>query len=208
MLPVPISALQHYSYCPRQCALIHLDHVFDDNILTVRGKLAHERADAGRIETVDGVRIERAVTLWHEVLGLTGKADVIEYHADGRVYPVEYKHGRRHQRLHDDIQLCAQAMCLESMLGISIRHGAIYHISSRRRREVALTARLRDAVTEVTEAVRQLLLSKNLPEPSNDQRCTNCSLKQSCLPDVTGMSSWRSLRLHFFTVEEEDESLS
>ena len=118
LLQVPISALQHYVYCPRQCALIHVEQTFDDSVFTQRGQQLHERAHEASSETVDGVRVERAVPLWSERLGLVGVADVVEF--DGPVVrPVEYKAGRRKPGRHDDVQVCAQALCLEEMLGIT-----------------------------------------------------------------------------------------
>lgn len=202
LLPVPISALQHFSYCPRQCALIHLDQVFDDNILTVRGKLAHERVDNAPAETQDGVQVVRGVSLWSERLGLIGKSDVVEFHPDGTVFPVEYKHGRRHQRRHDDLQLCAQALCLEEMLGASVPQGAIYHHSSRRRRIVEFSGELREQVARTTALVRELLAGSELPAALNDKRCSNCSLIAICLPAET-RRGWRPYWKSMFQVEEE-----
>src|ERR671921_686889 len=117
---VLISALEHYSYCPRQCALIHVERVFDENVFTLRGRRAHERADAPNTTGENGVRIERALPLWSDELGLNGRADVVEFPADGGIVPVEYKHGPRRERKHDDLQLCAQALCLEEMLGARV----------------------------------------------------------------------------------------
>ena len=201
-LPVPISALQHYSYCPRQCALIHLDQVFDDNILTVRGKLAHDRVDSAPAETQDGIRVERGVSLWSDKLGLIGKSDVVEFHPDGAVFPVEYKHGRRHQRRHDDLQLCAQALCLEEMLAVTVPRGAVYHHSSRRRRIVEFTGELRELVSGTTAQVRELLAGRGLPPALNDKRCRNCSLIDACLP-VESCRGWRLYWKSMFQVKEE-----
>ena len=121
--PVPLSALQHYSYCPRQCALIHQEQSFDENLYTLRGRRVHERVDEGKVTTYEGVRVERGLPLVSEKYGLTGKADVVEFLADGTPYPVEYKHGPRRAKLHDDLQLAAQAMCLEEMTGRPVREG-------------------------------------------------------------------------------------
>src|SRR5690554_2605501 len=115
--PLMISALQHWSYCPRQCALIHMEQAYDENVHTMRGNAVHKRVDIPGFETFEGVRSERALSVWSDSLGLVGKCDVVEFHPDGRIYPVEYKHGRRRIREHDDLQLAAQAMCLEEMLG-------------------------------------------------------------------------------------------
>ena len=179
-----LSALQHWSYCPRQCALIHVEQAFDENVYTMRGNAAHERVDDPGFETFEGVRAERALPVWSDRLGLIGKCDVVEFHPDGRIYPVEYKHGRKREKTHDDIQLAAQAMCLEEMTGKSITHGAIYHHGSRRRREVVITQELRDMVIETVHAIRAILESGKLPPPANDARCKDCSLKEICQPQA------------------------
>ena len=141
--PIPISALQHWSYCPRQWALIHIEQAFEDNIHTQRGHAVHERVDKPGYEAAPGVRTERALPLLSERLGLTGKADVVEFHAGGVAYPIEYKHGRKREARHDDLQLAAQALCLEEMTGKKVEYGANYHHPSRRRREVRITDALR-----------------------------------------------------------------
>lgn len=177
-----VSALEHYSYCPRQCALIHVEQVFDENLYTLRGRRVHERADEPDSALEDGVRVERGLPLFSERLGLIGKADVIEFHAGGTPYPVEYKSGARRQKRHDDIQLCAQAMCLEEMLNVEVLRGAIYHHSSRRRREAVFDAELRSLTEETILAVRGLLVEQRVPPPVADARCKNCSLYDACMP--------------------------
>jgi len=179
-----LSALQHWSYCPRQCALIHVEQVFDENVFTMRGNAAHERVDNPGFETFEGVRAERALPVWSDRLGLIGKCDVVEFHPDGHIYPVEYKHGRKREKIHDDLQLAAQAMCLEEMTGKAITHGAIYHHSSRRRREVVITQELRNKVEETVNAIRVMMDSGKLPPPVNDARCKECSLNEICQPQV------------------------
>jgi CRISPR-associated exonuclease Cas4 len=123
-IEVPISAIEHYSYCPRQCALIHVEQVFEENVFTIRGRLAHERVEQGEETSASGVRVFRDVPLWSERLGLRGKADVVEMRPEGP-YPVEYKVGKRHGA-HADLQLCAQALCLEEMLASTVERGAIF----------------------------------------------------------------------------------
>lgn len=178
-----ISALEHWSYCPRQCALIHLEQTFDENLYTLRGNAVHARVDEPTSEEIQGVRVERAVPLWSKHLGLIGKADVVEFH-DETPYPVEYKHGPRREHNHDDLQLCAQAMCLEEMTGKSVPRGAIYHHGSRRRREVIFDEALRSHVAESVTAIRAMLSARVLPPPVNDKRCERCSLRESCMPSV------------------------
>ena len=182
---VMISALEHYSYCPRQCALIHVEQTFDENLYTLRGRAVHERVDEPVAEFQEGVRVERALPLWSKRLGLVGKADVVEFRAV-TPYPVEYKHGSKREREHDDLQLCAQAICLEEMTGKAVPKGAIFYHSSRRRREVEFTDALRAEVETATSEIRKMLNTKALPPPVNDSRCRHCSLKESCMPAVVG----------------------
>lgn len=177
-----ISALQHHSYCPRQCALIHVEQVFDENLYTLRGRRAHERAHDPEGALEDGVRVERGLSLFSERLGLIGKADVVEFRPGGPPYPVEYKSGPRRGSRHDDIQLCAQAMCLEEMLGCGVPRGAVYHYASRRRREVTFDEALRSLTEQTVRDVRRLLATWILPPPVADARCPKCSLFDACMP--------------------------
>ena len=182
--PIAISALQHWSYCPRQCALIHVEQVFSENVFTSRGRAVHALVDEPGAERDGTVRVERAMPLWSERLGLTGKADLIEFARDGSAYPVEYKHGPRREKRHDELQLAAQAMCLEEMTGKPVPRGAIFHFSSRRRREVIIDEPLRKEVMEAIAEVRAMLAEPVLPAPANDKRCRHCSLIDLCQPRV------------------------
>lgn len=200
--PIMLSALQHWSYCPRQCALIHLEQAFDENVHTMRGNAAHERVDDPGFETFEGVRSERALPVWSDRLGLVGKCDVVEFHPDGHIYPVEYKHGRKKLQVHDDLQLAAQAMCLEEMFDKSITNGAIYHHTSRRRREVTITPELRKQVEDTVAAIRAMLNSGKLPPPANDARCKECSLNDICQPQaMADMDKQHELAATLFEVE-------
>jgi CRISPR-associated exonuclease Cas4 len=200
---IMLSALQHYSYCPRQCALIHEEQSFAANVHTARGDAAHTLVDLEGCERRAGVRIERAMPLFCELLGLIGKADVVEFLPDGTPYPVEYKHGPRRQRTHDDIQLAAQALCLEEMTGRSVPVGAIYHASSHRRREVAITPDLRQLVAGTTLAIRALVQSGEMPPAANDARCRECSLIDLCQPQMlAGQAKRLCLRASLFRVED------
>jgi CRISPR-associated exonuclease Cas4 len=181
---IPLSALNHWAYCPRRCGLIHMEGEFTDNIHTSRGNAEHEKVDGIHHETSSGRRIETALPVWSDRVGLIGKCDIVEFLPDGTPYPVEYKHGPKRKWLNDDIQLAAQAMCLEDMLGQPVPKGAIYHASSRRRREVDITPELRRLVVETAEAIRAMLTSGKLPPPANDGRCRECSLKDICQPEA------------------------
>jgi CRISPR-associated exonuclease Cas4 len=179
---VLISALEHYAYCPRQCALIHLEQTFDENLYTVRGELAHERVHSGEITVEAGIRVLRAVDLWSEEHGLRGKADVVELH--GSVpFPIEYKSGGRVERP-ALVQLCAQALCLEEMTGERVPAAAVFVGATKRRREVPIDGELRETTIGMIDAVRAMLLEQIVPPPVNDRRCPNCSLVESCLPDA------------------------
>ena len=190
--PIPLSALQHWHYCPRQCGLIHLEQVFDDNVHTLRGQAVHARVDKPGVETAKGVRVERAMPLWHDALGLVGKADVVEFLPGGVPYPVEYKHGNRNKAADiaacDDIQLAAQALCLEHMLGKPVHEGALYYATSKRRRVVAITAELREGVAQTAQAIRQMLATTLLPPVLHAaqaaRRCKACSLIDRCQPQA------------------------
>lgn len=144
----------------------------------------HRLVDEPGFEMKAEVKVERALPLWSDRLGLIGKADLVEFHPDGTVYPVEFKHGRKRQKVHDDLQLAAQALCLEEMLNRPVPKGAIYHASSRRRREVLITPELRRLVEQTAQSIRAMLASGRLPPPANDQRCRECSLKEACQPEA------------------------
>lgn len=189
--PIPLSALQHWSYCPRQCALIHLEQAFAENVHTLRGQAVHAQVDEPGFETRAGCRMERALPLWSERLGLIGKADMVEFQPDGTPYPVEYKHGRMTRdatrRHHDDLQLAAQAMCLEEMTGHAVPEGAIFQASSKHRRVVMITPVLHEAVVQTAEAVRAMLQAGKMPPPLiDDPRCKECSLNDICQPQALG----------------------
>lgn len=184
--PIPIAALQHWCYCPRQCALIHVEQVFAENLYTLRGQAVHKQVDQPGVETRAGLRVERALPVWSDRLGLIGKADVVEFEADGTPYPVEYKVGSRAKAAWiaacDDLQLAAQAMCLEEMTGKPVPTGALFYAKSKRRREVRINAEIRQRVEQATAAVRTLLVGAVLPAPTFDARCAKCSLCDICQP--------------------------
>ena len=187
--PIALSALQHWAYCPRQCGLIHLEQAFDDNLHTLRGQAVHRQVDDPGMEVRRGLRVERALPVWSDTLGLIGKADVVEFEPSGTPYPVEYKHGSRHKALDiaacDDLQLAAQALCLQEMTGRAVPEGALYYASSRRRRVVAISAALLEQVRTTRDAVVQMLGSGVLPAPTADaRRCKSCSLRDRCQPQA------------------------
>jgi CRISPR-associated exonuclease Cas4 len=183
--PIMISALEHYSYCPRQCALIHVEQTFHENLYTMRGRDVHENVDVESSHELAGVRYERALPIWSRRLNLVGKADMVEFRGEVP-YPVEYKSGRHRKGHHEELQLCAQAICLEEMLGVPMEKGALFWHGSRERREVVFTDAMRQRVEEVVAAVHEMVANYRVPPPVNDRRCKDCSLKESCLPHVVG----------------------
>jgi CRISPR-associated exonuclease Cas4 len=185
--PLPLSALQHWAYCPRQCGLIHLEQAFDHNLHTLRGDAVHAQVDRPGFEVRRGLRVERALPLFSDRLGLVGKADTVEFEADGTPYPVEYKQGSRHKAADiaacDDLQLAAQALCLEEMTGHAVPEGALFYASSKRRRVVPIDGALRLRVADTAAQVRAMLTEARLPPPTTDtRRCGGCSLRDRCQP--------------------------
>ena len=202
---VPLSALQHWHYCPRQCGLIHLEQAFDDNVHTLRGQAVHARVDKPGVETAKGVRLERALPLWNDALGLVGKADMVEFLPNGTPYPVEYKYGNRNKAADiaacDDLQLTGQALCLEFMLGKPIAEGAIFYATSKRRRVQPITPELRTAVLQTAQAIRAMLASGELPPvlPVAEQprKCKACSLRDRCQPEAASIGHHAALAALF-----------
>ncbi len=266
---IPVSAIEHYAYCARQCALIHVDQTFDENVYTIRGTQAHERIDIPGSELVSGVRYERAMPIWSERLGIIGKADLVELRTEGP-FPVEYKVGRRRVRgprfrpedsshpcntigsaacpcrgasrcaqgsnddsamrdpparplfpsplrepvpvglrgprfRPEDLQVCAQGICLEEMMETEVPGGAVFYWTTRRRHSVAFTSELRLAVEETVAAIRAQQRDQRLPDAPNDARCKLCSLQVSCLPAVVaGKARIRGFQGTLFQVFDRD----
>ncbi len=184
---IPLSALEHYAYCPRQAALIHLDSVFTDNIDTVRGNIAHDRvhqpSPPARASKGTGIRMVTGVPVWSDQLGLYGICDVIELTADSAV-PIEHKVGRYVAGGPADVQAAAQAICLREMLTCDVPHAEVFSHADRRRHRIELTNTLLARVAAVAESFRSVLRSDRLPDAVADRRCRNCSLRSDCLPDL------------------------
>lgn len=187
--PIAISALQHFAYCPRQFALIHLEQAWRDNLFTAQGNDLHQRVDSQENETRGSKRSERSVEVRSDRLGLHGKLDLLEIFSkadgDDRYVPVEYKRGKRKVTDWDRIQLCAQALCLEEMLEITINEGALWYWQERLREVVVLEEGLRRTTYSCIEATREVLLSRITPSPTtNIKRCKSCSLIDLCVPSA------------------------
>ena len=196
---LPLSALQHFVYCPRQCALIHLEQQWTENRFTAEGRAQHDRVDRPEHETRDGILTEYAVQIRSLTLGLIGKADAIEFHpvdgtqyfkskisnlkSPGRVFPVEHKRGKPKPTHCDWVQLCAQALCLEEMLGVKIDKGAIFYGQPRRRQTVEFTPELRAETEQVATALHEMMRNGRTPPAEYDQgKCAACSLLETCMP--------------------------
>jgi CRISPR-associated exonuclease Cas4 len=202
---IPISALQHFVVCPRQCALIHLEAVWIENERTAEGRVAHERVDRGGAETRDAVRRAYGVPVRSLRLGLSGRADAVEFHAvpgggPERPFPIEHKRGRPKRGDEDRVQLCAQALCLEEMLGVPVPSGALFYGQSRRRAEVVFDAALRRRTEAVAADVRALFDAGATPPPPAVAPCKSCSLLSPCQPTAfrarrRSVASWIAGRL-------------
>ena len=179
---VTLSALEHYAYCARQAGLILLEDAFADDASTVRGTLMHQRVDEPGHESRPGMQTLYALPVWNDALGLTGTCDVVEIEAGGRVTPVEHKSGRHEPGGPADIQLAAQALCLEEMFGTTIGHGYIWSGADRRRHRVPVDQPARETVVRITTAVRALITSGRLPGPAPASRCRRCSMSAGCMP--------------------------
>ncbi|MCX5698020.1 MAG: CRISPR-associated protein Cas4 [Candidatus Omnitrophica bacterium] len=186
---LPISALQHFIFCPRQCALIYLEKAWEENILTAEGGIMHDKAHEERVETRGGASIERGMFLRSDKLGLIGKADVVEFRREARrqlPFPIEYKHGRPKENNCDKVQLCAQALCLEEMFEVRIPTGALFYGKTRHRLDVEFTEVLRGETLLAIRKLREFLIAGATPLPHYTKKCESCSLITLCMPKVIG----------------------
>ncbi len=180
---VPLSALQHWLFCPRQCALIHLEREWEENRFTVEGRVLHGKAHDGADETRGETRIVRSLPVRSESVGLCGICDIVEFHADGSILPVEYKRGKPKGHRADEVQLCAQAICLEEMLGVGIPNGALFYGENRRRTEVLFSTVLRGLVVETARSIRSMFATGQTPPALyGAAKCGLCSLEPQCQP--------------------------
>ncbi|MDO5693114.1 MAG: CRISPR-associated protein Cas4 [Pseudomonadota bacterium] len=197
-LPIPLSALQHFLYCPRQCALIHIERQWAENRHTAEGRILHARTDRPEAARRRGVRTVTAMPLTHGELGLIGVADVVEFHAtpEGeQAFPIEYKRGRPKAHRADEVQLCAQAICLEAMLRRAIAEGALFYGQTHRRQAVVFDAGLRELTLQTIADTRAMLQSGQTPQAIYAPRkCEACSLIDICEPrwpsQAASVRSW------------------
>ncbi|HKS48294.1 MAG TPA: CRISPR-associated protein Cas4 [Amycolatopsis sp.] len=185
---IPISALEHHAYCPRQAALIHLDAYFESNIDTVRGDLAHAAVDRiGAGTDRRGQRVWQSLPVWSDSLGLHGVCDTVRFYSD-RPTPMEHKSGAYRPGGPADLQVAAQVLCLREMFSVPVPCGVVFSGRDRRRHDVVVDDDLRERVIETTRAVRELLEEQHLPKAVNDARCRRCSLRPGCLPEAPSVA--------------------
>jgi CRISPR-associated exonuclease Cas4 len=180
-----ISALQHYIYCPRQCALIHVDDVWNENLFTVRGEILHEKVDTDTYETRGDIKTVRGLRVHSYKYGIVGRCDVVEFIQSEKhkeVFPVEFKAGEPKEDISDKVQLCAQVLCLEEMLNIHITKAAFFYGKIRRRNIVEMDEQLRTQTIEVIDKVREIVDNKIIPKIGYNSKCKNCSLINICQP--------------------------
>ncbi len=192
--PIYLSSLQHYLYCPRQFALIELEDVWIENQFTAEGQVLHQRVNQADKQTRGAVRMVWSLRVSHSWLGIEGVADVVEYHKQpdgGEIpYPIEYKRGKPKEHRADEVQLCAQALCLEDMEGVIVPEGALFYGEVRRRHPVVFDEALR-ALTRQTIAACRSILTTGVTPPAryNAKKCRNCSLIDQCHPQDFGKSA-------------------
>ena len=185
---IQLSALQHYVFCPRQCALIHVEDVWHGNVFTVRGDILHEKVDTDTYETRGTLKTVRGLRIHSTRLGIVGRADVVEFrkstNADGSpdVMPVEFKAGQPKDDLSDKVQLCAQALCLEEMMNTQVKRGAFFYGKIRRRVQVEIDDGLRKQTEEIIAAVHEIVSQNKVPAARYEKKCRNCSLADICMP--------------------------
>ena len=190
--PIMLSALNHYIYCSRRCALLHIEQIWSENLFTAEGRIMHDKADSNKFESRGNVRIDYSVPLRSLRLGLIGKADVVEFHKHGDKwipFPVEYKRGKPKMDDCDKVQLCAQAICLEEMLNVEIPEGALFYGQTHHRHDVIFDKTLRMETEEAAKKVHELIESGITPKAEYSKKCKKCSLLEICLPKMSRKAS-------------------
>ena len=179
---IPLSALQHYAFCRRQCALIHIEQIWEENLYTLEGRLLHEKVHSGETEKRRDTHTAFGMPVRSLELGLSGKTDTVEKNEDGTIHIVEMKRGRAKIKGMDEIQLCAQAMCLEEMLDVEIQAGALFYGRTRRRQDVVFDNALRQETEDAAKRFHELVESGVTPKAMYMKKCDNCSMYDLCMP--------------------------
>ncbi|MEL7624625.1 MAG: CRISPR-associated protein Cas4 [Clostridiales bacterium] len=192
-----ISGIQHFIFCRRQWALIHIERLWEENFFTLDGQIKHEKIEDGAYETKNDKKILRSLPIVSHKLRIQGKCDVVElkpdpngfyfskYEEKYNVYPIEYKRGKPKKDESDKMQLLAEAMCLEEMLGVHIEEGACFYFETRRRESVVFTADMRERLVKMIEEMNQYYDRKYTPRVKKSAKCKSCSLKNLCLPELS-----------------------
>lgn len=203
---IQLSAIQHYVFCPRQCALIHVHGIWDENMFTAKGKVMHEKVDSGEDESRGEKQILRSLNIYSRRLGLSGRCDVVEMlgREDSVPYPVEYKSGKPKNDISDMAQLCAQALCLEEMMNRPVRKASLFYGKPRRRLEVEIDDELRRATEDIIKAIHKIINEKIIPDAKYEPKCDSCSLHDACMPEVTS----KKVNSYIEELYKEDEETS
>lgn len=181
-----LSGLQHLCFCPRQCALIHIEQQWNENYFTAAGRIQHEKVHSGTTESRKILRTERNLSISSSILGLSGQTDAVEFYTDGRIVPVEYKHGEPKSDVCDEVQLCAQVICLEEMLNCKISEGALYYFKIRKRISIPITDSLRTETVNLAHQFHSLFDSGVTPSSLYSKKCESCSFIDTCFPETAG----------------------
>ena len=188
--PIPISALQHYAFCPRQCAYIHIERLWQDNFLTAKGNQLHERVHSNESEKRGNLKTERSVQVSSERYGLVGQLDLLEIQSEPlQLTPVEYKRGKPKISDCDRIQLCAQVHCLEEMRNVSISRAALWYWQVRKREWIEIDESLRNLTIDTIHAVHKLIENNSLPKAIYMASCKACSFFDICQPRKSDQST-------------------
>lgn len=181
-----LSGLQHLRFCPRQCALIHIEQQWSENFFTAAGRVQHEKVHDNTTESRKTVKTERNLKIASALLGVTGCTDAVEFYSDGKIIPVEYKHGKPKENTCDEVQLCAQVICLEEMLGCTIDEGALFYFKIRRRITVPITDELRKETIELAGRFHRFVADGKTPAAVYSKKCESCSFIDECFPKSAG----------------------
>ncbi|MEL7498740.1 MAG: CRISPR-associated protein Cas4 [Planctomycetota bacterium] len=202
---LPISALQHLIFCERQCALIHVEQLWAENVLTVEGRQLHEKAHSGNSELRDKTRITRGLWLKSHRLGLIGQADIVEFQSDQSVVPIEYKRGKPKKDDSDRIQLCAQALCLEEMLDTIVESGALFYGKRQRRTKISFNDELRSKTHSTSQRLHDMIAQRATPTAQYEKKCDQCSLLNLCMPHsmrfAKGTALWNARQFVTWSLE-------
>lgn len=202
---ISISALQHYVFCPRQCALIHVEDVWQENVFTVRGNILHDKVDTDTYETRGTLKTVRGLRLHSYRLGIVGRADVVEFKKpkgsskEPEIFPVEFKSGKPKNDLSDKVQLCAQALCLEEMLNTSVKNGAFFYGRIRRREQIEIDEQLRSHTESIIASVREIVTKKIVPLARYMKKCEHCSLQSVCMPKAMNQQKLQKYLKELYT---------